>query len=374
MGHQPEAILENDLITQLQELGYSYASIANEDDINANLKSQLERFNDTTYSNKEFGAILNHLGKGNIFEKSKILRDRFQLNRDNGDSSYVQFYDSENWSNNLFQVTNQVTQKGTYKNRYDVTILVNGLPLVQIELKRRGIELKEAFNQINRYQRHSFWTNGSLFNYVQIFVISNGVNTKYYANNRRQSFQQTFFWADENNRNITALSDFASAFLNRDHLWKMIANYIVQSETHKIMMVLRPYKFYAAEALIDRVKNRSGNGYIWHTTGSGKTLTSFKASQIIMDLPGVHKVIFVVDRKDLDYQTMKEFNSFKKDSVDATSNTRSLVRQLKDDTKLIVTTIQKLNNTISKRHCPATTKITSSCLMSKSYPNQRIAS
>ena len=350
MSTQSETIIENNLITQLKELGYSYASITNEDDINANLKNQLERFNGTTFSNREFTAILNHLGKGNIFEKSKILRDRFQLTRDNGDISYIQFFDSENWTNNLFQVTNQVTQKGIYKNRYDVTLLVNGLPLVQIELKRRGIELKEAFNQINRYQRHSFWTNGGLFNYIQIFVISNGVNSKYYANNRRQSFQQTFFWADENNRNITALVDFTNAFLNRNHLGKMVANYIVQSETHKIMMVLRPYQFYAAEALIDRVRNRSGNGYIWHTTGSGKTLTSFKASQIIMDLPRVHKVIFVVDRKDLDYQTMKEFNSFKKDSVDATSNTRSLVRQLKDDTKLIVTTIQKLNNAISMRH------------------------
>ncbi|MBL7047617.1 MAG: type I restriction endonuclease subunit R [Candidatus Marinimicrobia bacterium] len=225
MSRQPEAILEKNLIIQLKELGYSYVSISNEDDINANLKSQLEAFNDTALSDREFGAILNHLGKGNIFEKSKILRDRFQLTSDNGDISYIQFYDSENWSKNLFQVTNQVTQKGIYKNRYDVTVLVNGLPLVQIELKRRGIELKEAFNQINRYQRHSFWTNGGLFNYVQIFVISNGVNTKYYANNRRQSFQQTFFWADENNRNITALSDFTTAFLNHNHLAKMVANY-----------------------------------------------------------------------------------------------------------------------------------------------------
>ncbi|NOZ74486.1 MAG: type I restriction endonuclease subunit R [FCB group bacterium] len=349
MGHQPEAVLENNLITQLKALGYTYTSIANEDDIRANLKHQLEAFNGTVFSDREFTAILNHLAKGNIFEKSRMLRDRFQLHRDTGDVAYVQFFDSERWDNNLLQVTHQVTQQGRYKNRYDVTILVNGLPLVQIELKRRGIELKEAFKQINRYQRHSFWTNGGLFNYVQIFVISNGVNTRYYANNRRQSFQQTFYWADENNRNITSLTDFTRAFLNSGQLNRMIAQYIVRNETHKILMVLRPYQYYAAEALINRVKSNSGNGYIWHATGSGKTLTSFKASQIIMDLPGVHKVIFVVDRKDLDYQTMKEFNSFKKDSVDATDNTRALIRQLRDDTKLIVTTIQKLNNAVWKK-------------------------
>jgi type I restriction enzyme R subunit len=333
----------------LTSLEYVYVHINNEDGILANLKGQLEQFNHTTFSEKEFSAILNHLAKGTIFEKSKTLRDRFQLDCDNGDSFYVRFYNSEVWNQNLFQVTNQVTQKGTYKNCYDVTLIINGLPLVQIELKRRGLELKEAFNQINRYQRHSFWTNSGLFQYVQIFVISNGVNTKYYANNRYQSFQQTFFWADIHNRNITSLTNFAAAFLNPDHLGKMIAHYIVHNETHKILMVLRPYQYYATEAIIKQVRTSRKNGYIWHTTGSGKTLTSFKASQIVMDLPEVHKVVFVVDRKDLDYQTMKEFNSFKKDSVDVTDNTRSLVRQFRDDTKLIVTTIQKLNNAISKR-------------------------
>ncbi|MBM9514994.1 type I restriction endonuclease subunit R [Desulfobulbus marinus] len=227
-------------------------------------------------------------------------------------------------------------------------LLVNGIPLVQVELKRRGLELKEAFNQINRYQRHSFWVNTGLFQYVQVFVISNGVNTKYYANNRRQSFKQTFYWADTLNRNITGLKDFTASFLVTKHLGRMIANYVVANETLKILMVLRPYQYYATEAIIDAVKGSKGNGYIWHTTGSGKTLTSFKASQIIMDMPEVRKVVFVVDRKDLDYQTMKEFNSFKKDSVDVTNNTRSLVKQFADDTKLIVTTIQKLNNAITK--------------------------
>jgi len=202
------------------------------------------------------------LAKGNVFEKAKTLRDRFQLNRDDGESFYIRFYNSEDWSKDLFQVTNQVTQKGIYKNRYDVTILINGLPLVQIELKRRGLELKEAFNQINRYQRHSFWVNSGLFQYVQIFIISNGVNTKYYANNRYQSFQQTFCWADENNKNITDLSDFTETFLNPNHLGKMIAQYIVHNETHKILMVLRPYQYYATEALINQVRSNIGNGYI----------------------------------------------------------------------------------------------------------------
>ena len=351
MTSQPEAILENNLVRQLTGLGYEFVHINDEDGIRANLKSQLERFNQTSFSEKEFAAILNHLAKGNVFEKAKTLRDRFQLNRDNGDSFYLRFYNQEKWTKNLFQVTNQVTQEGTYKNRYDVTLLINGLPLVQIELKRRGLELKEAFNQINRYQRHSFWVNSGLFQYVQIFVISNGVNTKYYANNRYQSFKQTFFWADDKNRNITDLTDFTTAFLNPDHLGKMIAHYIVFNETVKILMVLRPYQYYATEAIIRQVSHSRLNGYIWHTTGSGKTLTSFKASQIIMGLPEVHKVVFVVDRKDLDYQTMNEFNSFKKGSVDATDNTKGLVDQLTDDTKLIVTTIQKLNHAISKaRH------------------------
>lgn len=359
MTTQPEAILENELIRQLTGLGYAQAVIHDETSLLANLKAQLEAFNKTTFSEREFRVILNHLSKGNVFQKAKTLRDRFVLNRDDGDTLYIQFYNSEEWSENLFQVTHQVTVEGVYKNRYDVTILINGLPLVQIELKRRGLELKEAFNQINRYQRHSYWTHSGLFQYVQIFVISNGVNTKYYANNKKQSFKQTFYWADVKNRNITTLTDFASVFLNRDHLGKMIAHYIVFNETYKILMVLRPYQIYATEAIITRVKqapdimpkekveNAEYNGYVWHTTGSGKTLTSFKASQIIMDLPDVFKVVFVVDRKDLDYQTMKEFNSFKPDSVDVTNNTRALVRQLGDDSKLIVTTIQKLNNAVT---------------------------
>ncbi len=350
MTKQPEALLEHNLIQQLVGLGYTSAKLQDGDALVYNLKSQLEAFNTTSYSDKEFDAILNHLAKGNVFEKAKTLRDRFSFTREDGEAVYVRFYDSESWSNNLFQVTNQVQQTGSYLNRYDVTLLVNGFPLVQIELKRRGTEIKEAFNQINRYQRHSFWSNHGLFQYAQLFVISNGGNTKYLANNKLQSVKQTFYWADGNNKNITDLTQFAASFLNPNHLGKMIAQYVVMNEAHKIMMILRPYQYYAAEAIINQVASSNNNGYIWHTTGSGKTLTSFKASQIVMDLPEVHKVVFVVDRKDLDYQTMKEFNSFKKDSVDVTDNTASLVKQLTDDTKLVLTTIQKLNNAVSKAH------------------------
>tara|TARA_R110002072_G_scaffold98817_1_gene217456 strand:+ start:3652 stop:6528 length:2877 start_codon:yes stop_codon:yes gene_type:complete len=348
MSKQSELQLENNLIKQLVGLGYKKVTVIDGSALVANLKSQLEQFNQLTFSDKEFETILNHLAKGNVFEKSKTLRGRFQFVNDNGEATYIRFFNSEDWNANLFQVTNQIAQEGTYKNRYDVTLLVNGLPLVQIELKRRGLEIKEAFNQINRYQRHSFWSNHGLFQYVQLFVISNGVNTKYLANNALQSVKQTFFWSDVHNKNIKELTHFTAAFLHPDHLGLMIAKYIVRSETHKILMVLRPYQFYAVEKLVAQVQNNTDNAYIWHTTGSGKTLTSFKASQIIMDLPTVDKVLFVVDRKDLDYQTMKEFNSFKKDSVDVTNNTNSLVKQLADDSKLVLTTIQKLNNAISK--------------------------
>ncbi len=349
MSHQSEVQLENNLIKQLQALDYEFVKIQDGAALVANLKTQLEVFNDTTFTIKEFDAVLNHLAKGNVFEKAKTLRDRFQLDKEDGTSFYVRFFNTEDSSQNLFQVTNQITLEGSYKNRFDVTVLVNGLPLVQIELKRRGIEIKEAFNQINRYQMHSFWSNHGLFQYVQLFVISNGVNTKYLANNKLQSVKQTFFWADAKNKNITDLTEFTAAFLNPEHLGKMIAHYIVINETHKVMMVLRPYQYFATEAIIHQVKNSNDNAYIWHTTGSGKTLTSFKASQILMELPEVFKVVFVVDRKDLDYQTMNEFNAFKKDSVDVTDNTQSLVRQLTDNTKLVLTTIQKLNNAISQR-------------------------
>jgi type I restriction enzyme R subunit len=351
MSTQPEQVLENQLIEQLSNIGYTKVSIPDEAALLANLKTQLEKHNNITFTAKEFERVLNILSKGSVFEKAKTLREKQHIVRDNGDNLYFEFLNTEHWCQNQYQVTNQVTIEGSYKNRYDVTLLVNGLPLVQIELKRRGLEMKEAFNQINRYQRHSFGAKSALFQYVQIFVISNGVNTKYYANNRHQSFKQTFYWTNNENKRLTnILNGFTSEFLEPCHISKMICKYIVLNETHKILMVLRPYQFYAVEALIDRVKNSTKNGYIWHTTGSGKTLTSFKASQIIMKMPQVKKVVFVVDRKDLDYQTTKEFNSFSKGSIDGTDNTKALVKQFSDDTKIIVTTIQKLNTAISKKN------------------------
>lgn len=350
MAKQPELVLEEQLIGQLQKLGYGLVYLKDENELISNLKTQLEKHNKITFSDKEFERVMNLLSKGSVFEKAKSLREKQHIVRDNGDNLYFEFMNTEHWCQNQFQVTHQVTIEGSYKNRYDITLLINGLPMVQIELKRRGLELKEAFNQINRYQRHSFGSNSALYQYVQIFIISNGVNTKYYANNKNQSFKQTFYWTDKDNKRLTnILNGFTSEFLEPCHISKMICKYIVLNETHKVPMVLRPYQFYAVETLVERVKNSTKNGYIWHTTGSGKTLTSFKASQIIMNMPKVKKVVFVVDRKDLDYQTTKEFNSFSKGSIDGTDNTKALVKQFTDDTKLIVTTIQKLNTAISKK-------------------------
>jgi type I restriction enzyme R subunit len=349
---QPEQVLENEIVAQLTALGYTQVAVTDETTMLANLKAQLETFNDQMLTAGEFTKVLNHLSKSSgVFAKAHILRDRMKLDKEDGSTVYLEFFDSVNPLRNRYQVTQQVAIEGTYKNRYDVTLLVNGLPLVQIELKRRGLEMKEAFNQIQRYQKHSYWSAQGLFHFVQLFVISNGVNTKYYANARRQSFKQTFYWAAEDNKTIRELPAFTTAFLNPAHVGTMIGKYIVLNETDKILMVLRPYQFYATERIVERVKNppeKDANGYIWHTTGSGKTLTSFKAAQIIHALPGIAKVVFCVDRKDLDYQTIKEFNGFSKGSVDSTNNTSKLVQQFTDGTKLIVTTLQKLNTAISK--------------------------
>ncbi|MBJ7538057.1 type I restriction endonuclease subunit R, EcoR124 family [Marinomonas transparens] len=352
---QSEAQLEESLISRLTHLGYERVKIGNGDELRANLKRQLEIHNNLELTDAEFAFVLNHLDKGNVFQRAKTLRGRCLVTRENGRDVYVKFLNTDHWCQNEYQVTSQITQQGKYENRYDVTLLINGLPLVQIELKRRGVELKEAFNQINRYQRHSFWSENGLFNYAQLFVISNGVNTKYYANNRDQDFKQTFFWADKDNHLVTKLDAFADAFLEKCHVSKMISKYIVLHESDKLLMVLRPYQYYAAEAIVERVKAGRKNGYIWHTTGSGKTLTSFKAAQLLCDLPKVDKVMFVVDRADLDYQTTREFNHFSEGCVDGTDNTRALVKQMaglgNKSNKLIVTTIQKLNTAITRsRH------------------------
>ena len=368
MSVQPEQVLEDELIAQLDKQGFTTVSINDEQDLLTNLKSQLEILNDIQFSEAEFKQVLNHLAKGNVLEKAKTLRDRFQINKDDGTPAYIRFLHEEA-DQNQYQATHQVTIKGRYKNRYDVTILINGLPLVQIELKRRGLELKEAFNQINRYQRHSYWASYGLFQYVQVFIISNGVNTKYYANNKSQSFKQTFYWADINNVRYTNLTKFAKVFLQPEQLNKLLNKYIVLNETDRILMVMRPYQIYATEAIVDKVIDRNArndldegnNGYIWHTTGSGKTLTSFKTAQIITALPEVYKVVFVVDRKDLDYKTASDFNAYSKGCVDSTNNTKLLVNQFTNtpvkkakinenrNIKLIVTTIQKLNNAISHK-------------------------
>jgi type I restriction enzyme R subunit len=350
MNTQPEQELENKLIDQLIELGFERVRIDDEAMLIANLKAQLEKHNRLTLSESEFKQVLNKLARGNIFEKAKILRDRVDYIRDDGKAGYLELINQIHWCRNQYQVTHQVTMKGKYTNRYDVTLLINGLPLVQIELKRRGLELKEAFNQTNRYHRHSFAAGKGLFGYIQVFVISNGVNTKYYANNpvNQRDFKQTFYWADRDNKKITQLSEFAEVFLEKCQLSKLITRYVVLNESMQILMVLRPYQYHAVEAIVERVKNTEKFGYIWHTTGSGKTLTSFKTAQILTKSPHVHKVVFVVDRKDLDYQTIKEFNSFSPGSVDATNNTKKLVGQFADDTPLIVTTLQKLNTAISR--------------------------
>jgi len=270
---QPEYILEENLISQLVDLGYKKVVIKDEDDLISNLKSQLEKHNKASYSEKEFKQVLNQLSKGNIYEKAKTLRDKITYTKDDGSTGYIELINQIHWCKNQYQVTHQITMEGSYKNRYDVTILINGLPLVQIELKRRGLELKEAFNQTNRYERHSFSSGQGLFQYIQLFVISNGVNTKYYANNpvKARSFKQTFYWADVENKIITQLKEFSELFLEPCHLSKMITKYIVLN-TSKTLMVLRPYQYYATEAIVERVKNTTKFGYIWHTTGSGKTL------------------------------------------------------------------------------------------------------
>lgn len=347
MTHQSESQLEKSLVERLTRLGFTPVVIEDVAAMETNLRSQLSKFNNTAFSDSEWARIMNHLMKGDRFHKAKTLRDRFSLKCDDETTSFIRFFNTEQWCKNEYQVVQQLTQVGKYENRYDVTLLINGFPLVQVELKRRGIEMKEAFNQIQRYHKHSF--SGTLFEYVQVFVISNGVNTKYFSNNPKQTFEQTFYWTDVDNKKITRLEDFADVFLEKCAVSEMIAEHIVLAEYEQIPMILRPYQYYAVKALEKRVNESNKNGYIWHTTGAGKTLTAFKTSQILSRNPDVKKVMFVVDRKDLDIKTTEEFNSFSDSSVDGTSNTSALVRQLADpNRKLIVTTIQKLDIAIGR--------------------------
>lgn len=350
MSYQSEAELEKQLCYQFENQGYDVVEINNEDDLKANFREQLNLHNESNLdgvplTDKEFERVLRYIEGKSVFESAKILRDKYILDREDDSKVYIEFFDTKSWCKNKFQVTTQTTVVGKYTNRYDVTLLINGLPLVQIELKRRGVDFKEAFNQIERYRKHSYH---GLYRYIQVFVISNGVDTKYFANTDKELlYSQTFFWTNEKNERITNLKDFAATFLEKCHIAKVIARYMVINETDKTLMVMRPYQIYAVEALVHRATETNNNGYIWHTTGSGKTLTSFKCSQILSKEKKIKKVFFLIDRKDLDSQTVAEFNKFEKDSVDITDKTTTLIKQIEDITKpLIVTTIQKMANAI----------------------------
>ena len=353
MSIQSEAALEAGLIATLQQMDYEYVQIAEEDNLQANFKRQLEKHNHkrlsehgrTEFTDEEFEKILIYLEGGTRFEKAKKLRDLYPLDTSDGKRIWVEFLNRQQWCQNEFQVSNQITVEGRKKCRYDVTILINGLPLVQIELKRRGVELKQAYNQIQRYHKTSFH---GLFDYIQLFVISNGVNTRYFANNPNSGYKFTFNWTDVANHPFNELDKFAVFFLEKCTLGKIIGKYIVLHEGDKCLMVLRPYQFYAVEKILDRVQNSNDNGYIWHTTGAGKTLTSFKAAQLVSELDDVDKVMFVVDRHDLDTQTQSEYEAFEPGAVDSTDNTDELVKRLQSNSKIIITTIQKLNSAVSK--------------------------
>ena len=355
MSLQSEAALENGLIATLQKMNYEYVHIEDEKALSTNFKKQLEKHNKkrleelgrTEFTESEFERILIHLEGGTRFEKAKKLRDPHAFELESGERIWVEFFNRTHWCQNEFQVSNQITVEGGKKCRYDVTLLINGLPLVQIELKRRGVELKQAYNQIQRYHKTSLH---GLFDYIQLFVISNGVNTRYFANNPNSGYKFTFNWTDAANVPFNDLEKFATVFFDKCTLGKIIGKYIVLHDSEKCMMVLRPYQFYAVEKILDRVENSNDNGYIWHTTGAGKTLTSFKAAQLVSELDDVDKVMFVVDRHDLDTQTQAEYEAFEPGAVDSTDNTDELVRRLySNSSKIIITTIQKLNAAVTKR-------------------------
>lgn len=388
-GFQSEADLEKEFIRLLGEQGYEYLPIHTEADLISNLRTQLEKLNHYHFTDSEWEHFFNECianKNDDIVAKTQKIQDDYiqVLKRDTGESRNIKLIDKDNIHNNFVQVINQyVEDGGNYDTRYDVSILVNGLPLVHIELKRRGVQLKEAFNQINRYQRDSFWAGCGLYEYVQIFVISNGTNTKYYSNTTRanhlkeqepggrnkskktsNSFEFSSFWADSNNKIITNLLDFTKTFFSKHTLLNILTKYCVFT-SEKMLMVMRPYQIAATERIIQRINvannykfygSIKGGGYIWHTTGSGKTLTSFKTAQLASRLPYIDKVLFVVDRKDLDYQTMKEYNRFEEGAADGNTSTAVLQRQLENrdknggyhDYRIIVTTIQKLSIFVQK--------------------------
>lgn len=383
-SYQSEADLEATFIEHLEEQGYTYLPIHQEADLIENLRACLERLNGVTFSDAEwkrfFNASIANANDG-IVQKTRIIQENYiqVLTRDDGTHKNIRLIDKKNIHNNRLQVINQYengkAEGAKYDNRYDVTILVNGLPLVHVELKRRGVPIREAFNQIERYQRDSFWAGSGLFEYVQIFVISNGTHTKYYANSTRynaikergsgkrkktktsNSFEFTSYWADAGNTIIPDLLDFTRTFFARHTLLNILTRYCILT-TENILMIMRPYQITATERILNRIEiannykkygTVAGGGYIWHTTGSGKTLTSFKTARLATELPYIDKVLFVVDRKDLDYQTMKEYDRFEKGAADSNSSTAVLERQMRDSKgKIIITTIQKLSTFCKK--------------------------
>lgn len=342
-NYQSEAELEKELIAALQGLKYEFIAINNEDELYRNFRKQIDTINHIKLSDKEFDRLLNSMLGKSRFESAKNLRQDQEIEFDSdGKKHSVRIFDKGNWCNNIFQVTHQVTMQGKHENRYDVTILINGLPLVQIELKRRGMDLKKAFNQICRYQRDSY---KNLFYYIQIFVISNGVNTRYYANNLEMNKDFVFTWQDADNKPINNLMAFAGERLTPCALAKTISEYMVLDGTNKNLIAMRPYQVRAVEALVNLAETTKNNGYIWHTTGSGKTITSFKVAQILRTMKNVSKVVFLIDRKDLNTQTADEFNKFEKNCFTGTQSGSDLIPAFRDSTEnLIITTIQKMSN------------------------------
>lgn len=378
--YQTEADLEKEFIQLLSEQGYEYLTIHNEAHMIDNLRVQLEKVNDYKFSNNEWKRFFTqNLSNPNlgIVEKTRMIQEDYRqiLKKDDGSTKNINLLDKTNIYNNYLQVINQYEEnEGTRKTRYDVTILVNGLPLIHIELKRRGVALKEAFNQINRYQRDSFWAGSGLYQYVQIFVISNGTNTKYYSNSTRfnhlkdelskdkkgktsNSFEFTSFWADSNNKIIPDLIDFTKTFFAKHTILNILTKYCVFT-AEDMLLVMRPYQIVATERILNRIEisnnyktygSINGGGYIWHTTGSGKTLTSFKTARLASKISYIDKVLFVVDRKDLDYQTMREYDRFEKGAANSNRSTKVLKKQLENSNcKIIITTIQKLSALIKK--------------------------
>lgn len=383
-AYQSEADLEKEFIRLLCELGYERLTVHKEVDLIANLRTQLEKLNNYHFTDGEWKRFWNEVlanTNSGILEKTRLIQEDYVqvLRRDNGESKNIQLIDKKCIHNNSLQLINQYTvsaeEGAAHDNRYDVTVLVNGLPLIHIELKRRGVPIREAFNQIDRYQRDSFWASGGLYEFVQIFVISNGTNTKYYSNTTRfnhvkdaktqktkksktsNSFEFTSFWADANNRIIPDLVDFTKTFFCKHTVLNILTRYCVFT-AENMLLVMRPYQIVATERILNRIEiadnykkygTAAGGGYIWHTTGSGKTLTSFKTAQLATKLDYIDKVLFVVDRKDLDYQTMKEYDRFEKGAANSNTSTAVLKRQLEDDNaKIIITTIQKLATFIKK--------------------------